>query len=229
VRDVPWAVRIAPDISRNSPNNCAGLLSAITVERQRVTMLALLQEAISRLLVLVRSAGRRTYVIGDSDPASVIRNAMSEYLESQRHFVRTAEICSQRGWPDRGAVLYYTWKCQQLYIQRQQMRFEYLFSRGEFEAGVWNSLSRIADRLDKNWSDIDELSAINSNDAYKDLTTEITDANHFFASMDQDLREGPIRSLQQHAEYLWARRAIYEKVHELDKRLAKLSSQSTPL
>jgi hypothetical protein len=192
-------------------------------------VLGLLQETVSRLVDLARGVGRRTRVKAASDPPSVIRSAMSEYLESQRQFMRTAETCSQRGWPDRGAVLYYTWKCQQLYIHRQEMRFEHVFSRGEFETGVWNSLTSITDRLDKNWSDIDERSALSNNSAYKDLTTAISEAEHSRASMDKDLREGPIQTLQQHAEYRTARQAIYEKVHELDKRLAKLRAQPTIL
>ena len=189
----------------------------------------MLQEAVSRLVNLARRAGRRTRVKADSDPPSVIRSAMSEYLESQRQFIRSAETCSQRGWPDRGAVLYYTWKCQQLLIHRQEMRFEHVFSRGEFDTGVWNSLSSITDRLDKNWSDIDECSALTNNSTYKDLTTELSEAEKSRASMDKDLLDGPLRTVQQHAEYRSARQAIYEKVHELDKRLGKWRAQPTIL
>jgi hypothetical protein len=126
-------------------------------------------------------------------------------------------------------VLYYTWKCQQLLIHRQEIRFEYVFSLGDFDTGVWNSLSSITDRLDKNWSDIDESSAISNNSAYKNLTTQLSEAEKSRASMDKDLLDGPLRTVQQHAEYRSARQAIYEKVHELDKRLGKLPAQPTIL
>jgi hypothetical protein len=109
------------------------------------------------------------------------------------------------------------------------MRFEHVFSRGEFDTGVWNSLSSITDRLDKNWSDIDECSALTNNSTYKDLTTELSEAEKSRASMDKDLLDGPLRTVQQHAEYRSARQAIYEKVHELDKRLGKWRAQPTIL
>lgn len=125
--------------------------------------------------------------------------------------------------------MYYTWKCQQLLIHRQEMRFEHVFSRGEFDTGVWNSLSSITDRLDKNWSDMDECSALTNNSTYKDLTTELSEAEKSRASMDKDLLDGPLRTVQQHAEYRSARQAIYEKVHELDKRLGKWRAQPTIL
>jgi hypothetical protein len=47
--------------------------------------------------------------------------------------------------------------------------------------------------------------------------------------MNKDLREGPIRTLQHHAEYRTTRQAIYEKVQELDNRLGKLLAQPTNL
>jgi hypothetical protein len=190
-----------------------------------VGMLGVLQEAISKLAQVARGAAGRTRVKADSDTPSVIRGAMSEYLESQRQFMRTAETCSHRGWPDRGAILYYTWKCQQLYVHRQELRFEHVFSRGEFETGVWSSLSNITDRLDKNWSDIDESGVLSNNPAYKDLTTEISEAEYSRGSMDKDVREGPIQTLQQHSEYRAARQAIYEKVREFDRRLGTLPAQ----
>jgi hypothetical protein len=37
--------------------------------------------------------------------------------------------------------------------------------------------------------------------------------------MGKDLLDGPMRTMQEHAEYRAARQAIYEKVHELNKRL----------
>jgi hypothetical protein len=128
-------------------------------------------------------------------------------------------------WPP--GVLYNTWQSQRLYIRRQEFRFEYLFLRGEFEGGVWNSLSSITDRLDKNWSDIDERAALSHHSAYRDLTAEVAEAELARGSMDKDLLDGPLRTLQRHAEYQSARQAIYEKVHELDKRLGKLFAQPT--
>ena len=91
--------------------------------------------------------------------------------------------------------------------------------RGEIESGVWNSLTRICDRLDKDWSAIDERSALDDNPAYRDLRIAIAEAEHSRATMGKDLLDGPMRTMQEHAEYRAARQAIYEKVHELNKRL----------
>src|ERR1700680_2128569 len=137
-------------------------------------MVGVLQEAISKLFRLVRGLPNRYRHKPDSlDPPTAVRAAFREYSVSQRQFMNVADTCSHRGWPDRGAVLYNTWHCQRLYIRRQELRLEHLLPRGEFESGVWKSLSRICDRLDKNWSDIDERSALDDNSAYRDLTIAI--------------------------------------------------------
>jgi hypothetical protein len=178
------------------------------------------QEAISKLSRLARAlANKNHYKSGSLDHPTAIRNAFREYSESQRQFMKAADTCSHRGWPDRGAVLYNTWQCQRLYIRRQELRFEHLLSRGEFESGVWNSLSSIGDRLDKNWSESDERNVLCDNLAYRNVTAEIAEAELARASLDKDLMDGPFRTMQGHAEYRAARQAIYEKVHELNKRL----------
>jgi len=180
-----------------------------------------LQEAILKLFRLARGFPNRNRHKADSiDHPTAVRTAFRGYSDSQRQFMNVADTCSHRGWPDRGAVLYNTWQCQRLYIRRQELRFEHLLSREEFESGVWNSLSRICDRLDRDWSDIDERSALGDNSEYRDLTIAIAEAEHSRASMDKDLLDGPMRTMQGHAEYRAARQAIYEKVHELNKRLA---------
>jgi hypothetical protein len=179
------------------------------------------KEAILLLLDLAKRARRKARGDADVDPVRVIRGAMVEYWESQREFIGTAETCSGRGWPDRRASLYYTWKLQELFVQRQEMRFEHLFARGGFNTGAWNSLSSITDRLDSNWSDVDECGALTIH-AYRNLTTEISEAEKSRASMDKDLLDGPLQTTQEQGEYRAARQAIYEKVHELDKRLGSL-------
>jgi hypothetical protein len=190
-----------------------------------------LQEMMSRLVQLVRGVGGKHPLKSDSsDRPATVRAGLRDYLDSQRQFMKIADTCSQKGWPDRGAVLYYTWECQKLYIQRQEIRFEHLFSRGEFESGVWKSLSSITDRLDKNWSDIDERGVVlGGNSAYEKLMAEITELEHSRASLDKDLLDGPLRALQRYAEYRTARQAIHDKVHEFDRRLAELDWHMTNL
>ena len=183
-------------------------------------MVGVLQEAISKLFRLVRrSPNWNRHNADPLDHPTAVRLAFREYSDSQRQFMNVADICSHRGWAERGAVLYNTWQCQRLYIRRQELRFEHLLPRGEFESGTWNSLTRICDRLDKHWSAIDEHSALDANSAYRDLTIAIAEAEHSRASMDKDLLDGPMRTMQEHAEYRAARQAIYERVHELNKRL----------
>jgi hypothetical protein len=174
------------------------------------------------LLDLAKRVGRKARDNSGVDKLSVIRSAMVEYWESQRKFIRSAETCSWRGWPDRGASLYYTWKLQELFVRRQEMRFEHILARGGFDTGAWNSLSSITDRLDSNWSDVDERGVLTNIHAYNDLTSEIAEAEKSRASMDKGLLDGPLRTTQERAEYRAARQAIYEKVHELDNRLGSL-------
>jgi hypothetical protein len=183
-------------------------------------MVGVLQEAVSKLFRLVRgSLNRNRDKVDSLDYPTAVRLAFREYSDSQRQFMNVADTCSRRGWADRGAVLYNTWQCQRLYIRREELRFEHLLPRGEFESGVWNSLTRICDRLGKDWSDIDERSALDDNSAYRDLTITIAEAEHSRESMDKDLLDGPMRTMQGSAEYRAARQAIYEKVHELNRRL----------
>jgi hypothetical protein len=142
-------------------------------------MMGELQEMIFKLFRLVRGVPNKIRAKADSrDQPTAVRAAFREYSDSQREFMNVADTCSHQGWPDRGAVLYNTWQCQRLYIRRQELRFEHLLPRGEFESGVWNSLTRICDRLDKNWSDIDEKNALDDNSAYRDLTIAIAEAEH---------------------------------------------------
>ena len=192
-------------------------------------MVGVLQEAISKLFRLVRGFPNRRHRADSQDRLTAVRLAFREYSDSQRQFMKVADVCSQIGWPDRGAALYCTWKCQQLYIRREELRFEHLLYRGEFEGGERNSLMRIGDRLDKDWSVIDERSALDDSPAYRDLAIEIAEAEHSRASMDKDLLDGPMRTMQQHAEYRAARQAIYEKVHELNKRLGTVAKPDIAL
>jgi hypothetical protein len=185
--------------------------------------MAAVQQTLSRLAKRVMNFARRNRDKPASlDRSATIRIAFREYLDTQRHFMKTADTCSRKGWPDRGAVLYHTWKCQELYIHRQELRFDHLLSQGEFEQGAWHSLSSVTDRLDKEWCENDERGALGGNPAYKVVTTEIPEMEHLRASMDRDLIDEPLRALQRHAEYRAARQAIYEKVHELNNRLGKL-------
>jgi hypothetical protein len=179
-----------------------------------------LPAAVSKLFRFARSLSKESLHKPDSlEHPTPVRTAFREYLESQRQFIKAADTCSHRGWPDCGAPLYNTWQCQRLYIRRQELRFEYLLRRGEFEIGTWNSLTKICNRLDENWSNIDERGALDNDSAYKDLAVAIAETEQIRASMDKNLLDGPMRTMQQHAEYRAARQAIYEKVHELDKCL----------
>jgi hypothetical protein len=159
---------------------------------------------------------------GHSTSSQALRAAFQEYLDAQRQFVEITETCSKRGWPDRPAVLYYAWECQRLYIRRQELRFEYLYAGGEFETGIWSSLGSVFDRLHKRWREIDESSALSRHQEYQHLTAEIAEAELSRASLDKELLDGPLRTVQGQAEYRTARQTIYEKVHELDERLGKL-------
>lgn len=111
-----------------------------------------------------------------SEQLNGFRAAFQEYLDAQLQFVMIADNCSKKGWADRGAVLYYTWQCQRLYIRRQEFRFGYLYSCGEFKDGAWTTLSTITDRLDKNWGSNDERDALTHRSDYKDLMAEIAEA-----------------------------------------------------
>src|ERR1700744_1900687 len=121
-------------------------------------MVGVLQEAISKPFRLARGIQNRRHRANSQERPTAVRLAFREYSDSQRQFMNVADTCSHRGWADRAAVLYNTWQCQRLYIRRQELRFEHLLHRGEFEGSAWTSLTRIGDRLDKDWSVIDERS-----------------------------------------------------------------------
>src|SRR5450631_1173462 len=103
--------------------------------------------------------------------------------------MQVAEHFAKRRWPARIGSLYYSFHCMYLYIQRQERRFEYLYKSGEFEAGVWISLTSITDRLHKHWSDADENGSIAHDSRYKELMTEIAESEGARDSMARDLMD----------------------------------------
>jgi hypothetical protein len=154
------------------------------------------------------------------DKRIAIREAFREYIESSRRHLTVAEQCSIKGWPDRKTELRNCFRLQELFCQREELRFEHVISGDWVADAVYASLSSITKRLRDDWSAADELGLTSTNSLYKSIAAEIEACQ---ASHSPDLVDGPLRSMQEDPELHTTRAAMREKILELNDRLAGMA------
>ena len=99
------------------------------------------------------------------------------------------------------------------------MRFEYLLREFGREDAIWlsfQSVSDVCERVHDRWLSREEAALKQDNRAYDDLTAEIDSLQHL---LDTKALDGPFRDAQHDGEYLDARRAIQDRVRQLDNEL----------
>jgi len=126
-----------------------------------------------------------------------------------------------KGWPDRKADVVKVFRLQALYIELEAQRFEYVISESARAGAEWSSLSRIHERLHTNWGAGDESSLADRSQKYKRIVAEIAD---LLSSWDATAIDGPLRDVQQDAEFRSAEWILGERTRELDAQLARLAS-----
>jgi hypothetical protein len=150
------------------------------------------------------------------DQVKEIRAAYAEYTKSKRDFLAIAEQCSFKGWPDRKQALKKCWRLQHLLNELDALRFEYLMDANLLEVTAHRTLQSIFERLERNWSADEEEALKGASQVYRELLREVAELQ---AGHDPEVTDEPLRAVQSDSEYIRARRVIYEKVHEIDKRL----------
>jgi hypothetical protein len=105
----------------------------------------------------------------------VVREAFRQYLESSREFLLAAEGFALKGWPDRKVALHNTFRLQQLFHDREALRFDHLTVGLGPEDVLWKSLSSMSNifqRIDALWNDVEEDALKMANAAYADILAE---------------------------------------------------------
>jgi hypothetical protein len=151
---------------------------------------------------------------------STLRDVWSQYIQSKRQFLITAERCCVRGWPDKKAEIRNAFRLQELYCERERLRFEHLAAAPELNASVhWqslNSLSAISKSIDTEWNDHQEAALRDSNPDYMSICEEIDKCG---AVLRTD-NTGPFTDAQRDPEYARARQAAADAIAACDQRLA---------
>jgi hypothetical protein len=151
----------------------------------------------------------------------VVREAFRQYLESSREFLLAAEGFALKGWPDRKVALHNTFRLQQLFHDREALRFDHLTVGLGPEDVLWKSLSsksNIFQRIDALWNDVEEDALKMANAAYADILAEVKEIQ---VSMDSTALDGPLLALQRDPEYHSAREVARQILLKLDDEMAR--------
>jgi hypothetical protein len=147
---------------------------------------------------------------------AVIRSVYREYLEWAKSLLVFAETSSTKEWPDRKHVLLNVFRLQILYNEREALRFEYLLESNTPDIVTWKSLSRVNERLIKEWTEVEETGLKESNSAYRDVLRGIEDLE---GKTDSLALDQPFQALTRNASYRDARRAFAKKIQQLNEKL----------
>jgi hypothetical protein len=149
------------------------------------------------------------------DRATTVGDIFRMYSESYRQFLEIAEQCAIKRSPNHKLMLQVTFGLQDVLNKRQALRFEYLLRGNTFVSEVWKSLSRISERLEKEWGE-EEEAALKKNKAYADVLREIEALQ---VKLDPAAITEPLHALERDSNYRDARLALADRVREFEKRL----------
>lgn len=149
--------------------------------------------------------------------SDVLAEVFHRYSEAQREFLRVAERCSLKGWPDRKAQIVNAWELQRLFNERQVLRFEYWLAANDSEEGSWVSVNSISRRLLQDWGQLEERELIDSNPQYQVIIAEIARRE---AALDSDAIREPFDAARRDSEYAAALLSMQETLRQVDAQLA---------
>jgi phenylpropionate dioxygenase-like ring-hydroxylating dioxygenase large terminal subunit len=150
--------------------------------------------------------------------ATVVHDVFSKYLESTREFWKTTQRRAMKGSRDWNPALQRAFRLQQVLIDRQALRFGYLLAGDALDSAGLRSLNDITVRLDQGWSEAEEARLIESNPTYEEVVREIKDIQ---SNWDPNILAEPLQELQRDEKYHAARRALADKVQELEDQLRR--------
>jgi hypothetical protein len=161
---------------------------------------------------------KMTGFFAKSSRATVVQDVFRRYLECTREFWKVAQRSALKGSPAWKLPLQKAFRLQHVLIDRQALRFGYLLAGNTFDFAGLKSLNDITERLDQRWSEVEEVGLIGSNSFYRDVIQEIKDIQ---SSWDAKALAEPLQELQKDLKYCDARRALADKVQELDEHLRR--------
>jgi hypothetical protein len=151
---------------------------------------------------------------------NVVKHVFRRYIEAVYLYLSRSEARLVRGWPDKRDDVRTAFRIQELINRRTELRFEYLLKEHDVRDVIWTSfrsVSSICDRIHDAWTRGEEVELRQSNAAYEKLIAEIETMQRM---ADPRALDGPFRDAQRDGDYLNARRAMQDVVHELDNALS---------
>lgn len=150
--------------------------------------------------------------------ATIVRAIYREYLEWAKSLLMLAEKCSIKEWPDRTIALQKVFRLQVLYNEREALRFEYLIKGDMPDIVTWKSLTRINERLIKEWTEVEEAGLRESNSTYRDVLRGIADLE---GKTNSPALDEPFQALTQNSSYREARVAFANRIQKLNEQLSQ--------
>jgi hypothetical protein len=149
------------------------------------------------------------------------RDVFNEYLRNFREFLEVNFCCTLKGWAGRKESIEASHRVALLNCDIQMWRFDFLWDAGFLRPQICRSLSDIFARLNKDWSDEEELALKAANLSYREALIQREVAR---AQMDSSAVEEPALDASRDREQVVALDALGQKARSCDAQLQKLSS-----
>jgi hypothetical protein len=140
------------------------------------------------------------------------------FHRSQSSYLRYLKIAERRALVVTPAYAD-AWKnilsLQRLLLEQRKWCFEYLFARNEFKGTVLESIDRISERLEKDWSEAEETALHDAVEPYRDISQKIADIS---ASWKPHTMDDASPTLEADEQYRKARLALAARTQDLVTR-----------
>ena len=153
------------------------------------------------------------YFMGTKSHATVAYDTFAKWVDSYLEFLKIAERRALKVSPGHRQAWQNAFNLQRLLKRRQSLRFKYLFAGGKLDFATFKSLDRIAERLDKEWTELEEADLRERNAAYRDDSRAIEDIQ---SKWDPHALDDARQLLENDSKYRDARRALAERSRKLE-------------
>jgi hypothetical protein len=147
-----------------------------------------------------------------------VQRIFRNYVAAYRDYLKIAKRRASAVSPDRKLAWQNVFRLQHLLKEREFLRFNYLFAAEKFDKETLKSLSSIAERLDKGWSEVEEGWLNEKLSTYRRLSREIRDIQ---SKWDPNALGDSSRVLDQDSKFCDALRMLADRVHECDEGLRR--------
>ena len=128
-------------------------------------------------------------------------------INDYRDFLRVAERCALRGWPDRKKELRNAFRLQELLLEQQILRLECVATT----TADHSSISVILQAVREQWTDAQEQGLMRDNADYATLVHEIESCQR---AMNPESIDGPLKDAQRDPDYIKAREVLRQATHD---------------